>query len=222
MALNDSVIINAGIGGWYPRGSKRLHKSLIYHGWGHDILTFTDWPNNEFDKSNIYNLKASVFNYAIDQGYKKIIWMDCSAWAIKDPQPILDIINTDGYYFQRSGYNCAQTCNDNSLRYFGITRDRAEKFDDTSTAVFGVHMDNPLGSEFIERWIESCRAGVFNGSRLHDNQSQDPRFLFHRQDQSAASLLIGLMHLKQYNLGELVTYYSPEMSESIVVALRGM
>lgn len=33
-------------------------------------------------------------------------------------------------------------------------------------------------------------AGLSRGSRLHDNQSSDPRFLFHRQDQSCLNLSI--------------------------------
>lgn len=219
---SDSVILNVGVGNWYPRGTERLVRSLNYHGWEHDIMTFNRWPNLYFEQSSPYHLKASGFIEAINAGYKKIIWMDCSAWALKTPLPILNVLNEQGYYFQKSGYNCAQTCNDFSLKYFGIDRDTAEGYADTSTGVFGVNLDNPQAKEFIERWLQSCRDGVFLGSRLHDNQSTDPRFLFHRQDQSAASLIINKMQLNQHNFGEYVSYYSPDMPESVCVALRGM
>ena len=215
-------VINAGIGAWYPQGTKRIERSLNYHGFVVDFLGWNEWPNDNFDKSCIYHMKASAFEQAINAGYKLILWMDCSAWAIKSITPIFDIINTQGYYFQRSGYNCAQTCNDFSLNYFGINRDTAETYHDTATGVFGVNLDNPQGLEFITRWINAEYDGVFIGSRHHDSQSTDPRFLFHRQDQSAASLIINQMQLNQHNFGEYVTYYSPQMPDSVCIALQGM
>lgn len=217
-----NCIINVGIGAWYPKGFERLKRSLIYHGYAGDILTWTDFPNNNYDKSCIYNAKAAAFEEAIKMGYTHIMWNDCSAWAIQSIDPIFDIVNEKGYYLLRSGYNCAQTCSDKCLDYFGVDRDTAETYPDSSSCVVGVNIENPEAKQFIERFIQAGKDGVFVGSRLHDNQSEDPRFCWHRQDQSAVSMISNMMGLQLNNLNELVSYYSPQMPGSTILALRGL
>lgn len=218
---NKACIINVALGAWYPQGQKRLVNSLNLHGWNWDVLTWTDWPNDNYDKSCPYNAKASAFEEAINKGYTHILWLDCSVWAVTDPNPIMDIINNEGYYIGQSGYNCAQTCSDKCLEYFEVTRDEAEEMKDCHSGVMGVYTSNPTGKEFIEKFIQAGKDGAFMGSRLHDNQSQDPRFLFHRQDQSCASILSSKLGMKLSVFGEMVAYY-PEKIENVIFALRGM
>jgi len=217
-----ACVINAAIGGWYPEGQKRLVKSLNLHGFNWDILTWTDWPNDLYDKSCNYNVKAAAFEEAINQGYTHILWLDCSVWAVKDPNPIFDIINETGCYFWANGYNCAQECSDICLEYFQVSRDQAEQMLIASTSMFGVNITNPIGKEFIERFIQSAKDKVFHGSRFHDNQSSDPRFLWHRQDQSAASIIANQLGCKIHNPGDLSSYYETQLPESVIFTMRGM
>lgn len=218
-------IINAGIGGWYPKGSERLERSLIYHGFTGDILIWkNEWPNDNFDKSCVYNIKAAAFEEAIKRGYTHILWMDCSTWIVNDIMPIFDKINEKGWYITSSGYNCAQVCNDNSLEYFEITRDIAEHIKDTSTCCFGINVSNPIGQLFAEKFIQAAKDGVFSGSREHDNQSLDKRFLFHRQDQSVASLICGKLGMDLVPINVEICYYADmrPLPEHAIVTLRGM
>ena len=67
-------------------------------------------------------------------------------------------------------YDC---CSDNCLKYFNVSRDEAEKYQDCSTSMFGFNLENGRAKLFIERWLKSAKDGVFNGSRLHDNQSEE-------------------------------------------------
>lgn len=221
---NRAVVINACVGeGWYPKGSERLKNSLVHHGWAGDVLQWiNEWPNDNYDKSCPYNVKAAAFEEAINQGYTHILWLDSSVWAIKQIMPIFDIINEDGYYFWKSGYNCAQVCSDKCLEYFKTDRNKAEKYKDSSTSMMGVNMANPQGNEFITRWIQSAKDGVFSGSRFHDGQSQDTRFLFHRQDQSAASMIIGDMNLKMHNPNRYSAYYETHMNDSVILCMQGI
>ena len=217
-----ACIINAAIGSWYPVGQKRLVNSLIHHGFNWDILTWTDWPNQNFDTSCNYNVKAAAFEEAINQGYTHILWLDSSVWAIKDPNLIFDIINEQGYYFWSNGYNCAQECSDRCLEYFQITRDEAEKMPVASTSMFGVNLTNPVGMAFMQMWLRSAKDRIFHGSRLHDNQSSDPRFLWHRQDQSAASIILNQLGCYIHPPGLYSSYYEPNLPESVVLTMRGM
>ena len=56
--------------------------------------------------------------------------------------------------------------------------------------------------------------GLSKGSRLHDNQSQDPRFKFHRQDQSCLNLSIWDLGIRNDRVDDLVAYkgtgYNPD------------
>lgn len=219
--LKKQCIINASNGaGWFSTGTKRLKNSLIHHGYTGDILTWDNWPNDFFDKSNPYHVKAAAFAHAIDNGYTHILWLDCSVWAIKDPNPIFDLINDKGYYMWSSGFNCAQTCSDKCLEYFGVSRNEAEKMEDCSSSMLGVNLESDIGKEFIQRWIISAQAGIWNGSREHDHQSADPRFLFHRQDQSAASIIANQLGMKYTN--GISHYYTPNPPESVIFLMRGI
>jgi len=220
---NKAVIINACVGSWYPKGTERLVKSLNYVGWGGEVLTWANkWPNNNFNTVCPYNIKAAAFEEACLKGYSHILWCDSSVWAIQDPMPIFDIINEQGYYFWKSGYNCAQTVSDKALEYFGVTRDEAEKYEGCSSGIMGVNLKSEIGLNFCVDFVKAAKHGVFEGSREHDNQSEDPRFLFHRQDQSVASMLIGIMGLKMHDPQEHCSYYQKEVKDSVIFLLRGM
>jgi hypothetical protein len=234
-------IVNAFTGdGWYPLGQKRLAESLAAVGSTADLVLYSEeWPSPGYDRSCPYNLKASALKAVVDMGYTRIMWLDCSVWAVQDPAPMWDIVESEGYYLGYSGHNAAQTCSDKILEYFGVTRDQAETIPDVSSGIFGMRMDHPLGSGFMTRFFQAAKDRAFAGSREHGGQSQDPRFLFHRQDQAAASLIAGTsgMHLHaapdahtapgphtaRLKCAPLLTsYYSPPHAASVIFLLQGI
>lgn len=209
--------------GWYQQGAKRLERSLVYHGFNGDFISLDYSEHKDYDETCPYTLKAIALERAINKGYKRIMWLDCSVWAINDPNPIFDVITHEGWYFWKSGYNCAQSCSDKCLEYFKASRDEAEKMIECSTSMFGLNMDNPKSIEFAKRFIQSSKDGAFHGSRLHDNQSEDKRFLFHRQDQSAASIILNQLEMTIHEPNIYSCYYDAKnMNESIIFTMRGM
>lgn len=188
-----TAFLNAAIGtGWYGAGQKRLRTSLEQHGFKGDYLFWrNEWPSNKFPRDCVYTVKADAFDAAIRGKYTTIIWGDCSIYAVRDMQRFVDRINTNGYWIGQSGYNASQTASDAQLAYFGVDRDWAEKTHDCATGIFGVNMDFEKPRQFIERWVQAGLDGAFRGSRQHGRQSKDPRFMFCRQDQSAASIVLG-------------------------------
>lgn len=234
-------IVNAFTGdGWYPLGQGRLARSLSQVGSSADLILYNnEWPGPGYDHSCPYNIKASVLGSVVDRGYTRIMWLDCSVWAVQDPAPMWDIIEEEGYYLGYSGYNAAQTCSDKILEYFGVSRDQAETIPDASSGIFGMRMDHPLGSGFMTRFLQAAKDRAFAGSREHGGQSQDPRFQFHRQDQSAASLIAGTMGMRLHAAPDrkplegphttrlitspvLTAYYNPPHEESVIFLLQGI
>jgi uncharacterized protein YcfJ len=212
-------IINVGIGGRYPKEQKRLAESLKQHFDG-DFLAWTDFPNDNYNKENMYNAKAAAFEEAIHKGYKQILWVDCPVVALKDVAPIFDRIIADGYLTMKNfHYNCAQTCSDACLAHFKVTRDEAEKFQEHAGGIIGIDMNHPNGKKLIERFIEGCKAGACDGSRTHDGQSKDPRFKFHRQCQSVISLAANTLGLKptmEWNKG-VITLCPEERTKDTIL-----
>lgn len=185
-----TCFINVGIGLWYSTGSDRLKGSLIDKGFDGDMLFWRDeWPPGEFPREVVYTVKAAAFAEAIKRGYRTIIWGDSSIWALKNTAGFVAKLNARGYWLGQSGHNAAQTCSDACLAYFKITRDEAEKIHDCATGLFGVNLDFDAPRRFIERFIQAGRDNAFRGSRHHAHQSSDRRFRFHRQDQSAATII---------------------------------
>lgn len=193
MTGKKPVFICSGIGGWYAAGVDRLERSLIHHGTAADFLFYRNEypPDSPTHNDNPYAFKIYGFREALIRGYKIMIHLDASFWAIKYPDLLFDIINEKGNFAFRSGYNCAQTCPDNLLENVGITRDQAEQIPETATGIVGINIDNPEGNAVYTYWEEFCNNGFFRNSRTHNpEESSDPRFLFGRQDQSAYSMAL--------------------------------
>lgn len=207
--MNRTCFLNVGIGLWYSKGSDRLQASLIHHGFKGDQLVWKDqWPGAimGLNQGCIYNVKVDAFQHAINAGYTTIIWGDSSMCALRSLDTFIEHINTSGYWIGQSGYNAAQTASDAQLQYFGVSRDWAEKVPDCATGLFGVNMDFPGPKAFIETWIQAAKDGAFSGSRRHDGQSSDPRYLHCRQDQSAASLILGKLGMPLRHFSEHARY----------------
>jgi len=204
------LIISCGVGGWYPAGIDRLEKSLIHHGYAGDMLFWRNEypPHSPSHQENPYAFKIYAFREAFNRGYSKVMWLDCSFWNVKNCHHLFDIIIDKGNFAFRSGYNLGQTCPDNLLEYVGITRDQAWERPETATGIVGINYDNPEGKAVFDYWAEMCDLGYFKNSRNHNpEESQDPRFLFGRQDQSAYGMALykaGVSFLYQ----DYVAYYN--------------
>jgi hypothetical protein len=202
-------IVNVSVDGWYKAGADRLERSLIYNGFAGDMIFWKNEypPNSPSHFDNPYAFKITAFREAFRRGYKIVMWLDSSFWAIKNPMPIFDIINDKGIFAFRSGYNCAQTCTDKLLEVAGITRDEAEKLPEIASGIVGINIDNPDGKKVFNTWAEYCDLGLFKNNRLHDiSDSADQRFLHGRQDQSALSLAIHKNNV-EFLYEDYVTYY---------------
>lgn len=214
--IQKAVIISCGIGNWYPHGIRRLERTLNFEGASMEIMTWDDYPTPDCPKHEEvpYYFKIAAFEEAIKRGFTHILWVDASFFCVKNPMRMFDIINEQGFWFFSSGYNLAQSVNDYALQFVGRTRDEAEQQTEWASGCVGVNLENPDGKKLYERWKYYMDAGLSIGSRLHDNQSSDPRFLFHRQDQSCLNLAIWELGLKNEKVNDMVAYkgtnYNPD------------
>lgn len=218
-------IISVGIGGWYGDGVRRLVRTLNYHGFPGDILTWADaypplsYPHEEMP----YYFKIAAFEDALRQGYTHILWVDASFWAVKNPIPLFDIIDEQGYYMFSSGYNLAQTVNDAALSKLDLTRDEVEASTEWASGCVGFNFRNPDAVHIYSLWKEYMDAGLSIGGRFHDGQSKDPRFMHHRQDQSCLSLAMHRLKLKNEKGLDYVAYKNTgHVPEKLIFFIEGI
>lgn len=221
-----AVLINAAWGGWYARGTDRLVRSMIHHGWNYDIKIWKDEePNKIFNPEYPYSIKMSAISEAVKLGYTRILWMDCSLWVIKDPNKLMEIIADQGGLFIKSGYNLAQTSGDNDLIWSQESRDKAESMPELWSCVFGFDLNTEQGKNFYKHLFKAWAAGVFFTPRTHSGLSNDPRFLHARQDQTAVSWAY---HKSGYDClkepGEILSNYNIHDKENAntIILMRGM
>lgn len=219
LTQGKAVIISAGVNGWYGAGVKRLVRTLNFEGWGGSILTWADeYPPDSHNHNDVpYYMKIAAFEEAIRQGYTHILWLDASFFAVANPMPMFDIINEQGFYFFSTGYNLAQSVNDTALAFVGLSRDEAEQQTEWASGCVGLNLENPDGSRIYKRWKELMDFGLSKGSRLHDNQSADPRFLFHRQDQSCINLAIWEAGVRNEKGLDMIAYKGTNFNEKELI-----
>lgn len=221
------VIVNAAIcseTSWYIKGQDRLRQSLLDVG-ETAFLAFTQYE--ELILHSVYEDKILAIKNAVLAGAKRLIWLDCSITAVKSLEPIWEYIEKHGYYLYESGSRCDITCNDHSLKCYGVTRDTAKLFYECASNVVGINLDNYIGKRFYELWIQSLEDGSNLGLKWPNEsqrlqESKDERFKYHRQDQSTASLSAGVLGLKLEKEGEWVSRYENEnKKETTILILKG-
>ena len=225
MESNNTIIISAGIGGWYAKGIERLENSLNFVGWPYGVKTWKDeYPEKSHNHKDFpYYFKIAAFEWAIKNGYTNILWVDSSLWAVKSPIPIFELANTQGYFLFRSGYTVAQSCNDTALRAANITRDEAEKINEYASGCVCLNLSNPTGKGLYQLWKNYMDIGLSKGSRDHDGQSQDHRFLFHRQDQSCLSIAMHKLGLTSQKDMDYVEYFGAKQNtDKVIFFIQGI
>lgn len=221
-----NCIINASYGSWYPKGQKRLVESLRLNGYTGDILTWTNEVINTYHMpEHPYTMKAAALIEAIKKGYTHIFWMDASVYAIKDVTPLFDLIDKDGVFFWKSGWNLAQTAADSDLAWAGITRDEAELLHECASGIIGLNTRKPKVRHLISVFMDANKNGVCSTSRFHSNQSSDPRFKFARQDQTAFTIAYhkaGFTNEQMFEQNVYASFFQQSYNESVKLVIHGM
>jgi hypothetical protein len=219
---SSKAVINIGHGSWYPKGTERLKKYL--GGCKYDVQ-FTSKlakgiPNHlEYP----YYLKIDYINRML-QKYEGVLWLDCSLVPYQNINVIIDYIENHpftikhGFYAYKTGFTIGQSCNDNAIKYSGLTDLNLPEF---ATTMF--YISNRTIWDNVTNLVDS---GALRGDRERNpKESKRKEFLFHRQDQSVISLaahMSGAHHEIADNLGDIVQYnykdITPDRSKLFLVA----
>lgn len=218
------LIISAGINNWYPKGIERLERSLNFVGSPIPWMLWKDYPAGSYRHEAVpYYFKIAAFEIARETGFTHVLWVDASLWAVRSPMQIFDIINEVGVFAFSSGYNLAQSVSDRALEAVDMTRDEAEKHTEFATGCVGFNFKNEDGNKVYDLWREYMDIGLSKGSRSHGSQSEDKRFLHHRQDQSCFSLALAKLKIRPTTGWDHIAYFSPNHNpEQVIFFIQGI
>ena len=225
----NPVIINLATG-YYLKGQERLKQSVQRYS---PKIPVMSWQN-EFQINgcpkhsvNPYAFKPYAFIQAMSKDYDVVFWMDASCYLIKDIQPILDIVEHDGYFMHEAGHWAGTWSNDNSLQYFGLTREEAMKIPMFTAGCFGLNLKSEIGLKFLTQWLDAANAGVFKGKwdNKSKTESQSEICKGHRHDLTCGSLIANKLGMKFKFGNDYLEYKAPETqpkNDTITIGLQGI
>jgi hypothetical protein len=180
--MNKKAIISfANANNRYVQNIARLSESLRNNAPEIDFLAWIGESSvgAPLHSENPYAFKIYCWEQALKAGYRQILWVDASCFAIKNVTPVFDVLDEDGYIAQQAGYFLNEWCNDETLEYFEISRKETESIPMIGNAGFlGLNFDRKEANQFYDNWKNSMEAGMFKGSWEN-----------HRHDMSCSSAL---------------------------------
>lgn len=212
---NNAIISFANSAGYYTQRLARLSESLRNNFDG-DFLGFIGESSlgAPLHSDNPYAFKIHAFERALEAGYTNILWLDSSCFAVRNVQQVFDYITVHGHVAQNSGHYLGTWCNDQTLTYFGLTREQANKMLMIGNAGFlGLDFSRPSSQTFFNTWREAMKAGMFKGS--WDD---------HRHDMSCSSAAWHGMGFEMVGGEEFLQYAGPYdqiLNDSIIFKAQG-
>lgn len=221
-----AIVSFANENGNYIKAQQRLRDSLNGKT-DADLLMFVgeNSINAPLHSKIPYAFKIYSILRAYEMGYTSILYLDTSAYAIADVNPIFEIIERDGYFMEEAGHYCGTWTNDKTLNYFDITRDQAMNMTMYSAGFTGLDFKCLDAREFFDRWVDSMH--YFNGqwNNLAETESKDKRCQGHRHDMSCASIIANQLGMKYQSGGSYFQYAAPDdikNKESVIFYVQGM
>lgn len=181
---------------WFPRGQKRLIDSLKDNFDG-DIIPFVgeEKVGSPKHSENPYAFKVYAIDYARRMGYRQILWLDASVWAVKDIKDVWGYIDEHGYMMQEDGNMVGRWANDKCLEWFELSKEEADKMVMFSAGFLGLDFENKLVNEFFAKWKDACDNGIFKGEWKN-----------HRHDMTCASIIANRLKMRYTPGGTFMAY----------------
>jgi len=148
-----------------------------------------------------YGFKIYAFKKALEAGFKNILYLDSSCFAIKNVDCCFDEIEDIGIICQLAGHYVGTWTNDFTLKYWGLKRDETMEMQMIGNAgMLGINFESQIGKKFFSLWEKSMSEGCFNGKWVNtdNSESEDERCKGHRHDMSNSSIIInqmGIIHI---------------------------
>lgn len=193
----------------YALGQKRLAASLN----GYKKLMLNDYTaiNSPTHQESPYEFKVWAIEAAL-QLDDVALWADSSMKLVGDLSKIEKIIIEDGYFFQEAGHYVRDWSTDETLKYFGLTRETNYLM--FIAGLIGINKNNLLAMQWFKEWKKSAIDGHFRGPWDR-----------HRHDMLCGSIVAEELGMKYKRGGSFIAYLGPGYSDpepGIVFTCQGL
>lgn len=220
-------VVNFSNSGWYGKGQDRLAESLNKNGHT-NYLMFKSYEEIGCQPHHInpYAFKVYSILKAFKMGYKKVLWLDSSCWAVKSLESMEKIVTKDGFFLEHGGERVGSWTNDKTIEYFKTKRDDLMQVPIVVAGVSAFNIDNDLSFKVFMEWKDACDKGMFKGKWTNElgTESADERCRGHRHDLSSLSILAWKYNLPIQAPHTFLHYVYPsvELSKTATIYLQGM
>lgn len=177
---NDIIILSVAFGERYIEQQTRLHQSITeqYRGTTQHMPWCNTWPpGSRTHKESLYGFKVHAIKYALNEGFKKIIWLDTACilqqpvdyWFTLD-QPVLAA---------RDDNKLKGLVSDKALRYFGFSS-CPDHLHLVGGSVYVWDFNHPAAEKIFHTWAKAEAEGLFGAA--HEKLGG------HRHDEALLSL----------------------------------
>lgn len=182
--MTNFCFLSVAFGPRYIEQQTRLHQSLqaIHPEAKHFAWTDTYPPGSRLHKESLYGFKPHAVQYALDQGYKRIIWLD-TAIVLQHPVDYYWSLTDQFGVLAAKDDNALSKCiGQKALDYYGNPNIEGMHLVGGSLYVFD--FNQPLCHRIFNRWLFAEEDGVF-GSQQEQASGQINK---HRHDESCMAM----------------------------------
>ena len=197
---------------WHPHGQARWKESLRRINFDGELLLF-DETNLRCPphRSIPYAFKFYAIQEAYKRGYRQILWVDASFWAIKRMDDLLETICKNKIVVQNSGYHLGQWTSDDCLKRMSLLRKVSWDIPLFAGGFAGYDLSDEKTKKLFDKFFKYAKEGnCFRGAwRNRNNEvSSDKRVLGHRHDMSVGSILFDRHGIKIFPNNTFFNYYA--------------
>lgn len=214
---------DTGRGEYYKKYADRLEASLDKFHPGLPRKIWRDnWPTGSPPhKSLHYAFKYYAMQWARDQGYRRVVWLDAGTELLAPMNPVFQSMDDKGYALLIGPDVLGEWISDGALAHLGSTRERAMELKLAGGCLIGIDFHNSKATLFFSGYEkltketrhfmcyhteQSVKDGVMRSVLLTDGDnipvSSDPRVKGHRSDEACFSIMMDKLGMHPMDLTE--------------------
>lgn len=189
--MNKRCVVNVAVdqnsNAQYVKWQKRLLASLDQKGGRPAVLFWTNEypPGSPKHCEWAYAFKLYAIKEARLKGFETIIWMDAGLYAVEDLGPIFQAVEESGVYVVRDDNALSKFCSDETLSFYGMTREEAREIKLASGALLGFDFTKEIAHDIWGEWWKAFEAQLYRGTVSKHSGMED-----HRGDESILAILL--------------------------------
>lgn len=160
---------------------------------GVPILRDSVTPHSEVP----YKFKFELIQKAVNDGYKRIVWLDSSLIIKRD---LNDLLNGEGFCFHNLGHPLYKYISDKAQSNLWLSDSDLLETPQIWGGAFGLNFNFDIAHKLLDAIIKQAEIGSFN-----EGTSNRQGFVAHRHDQAVMSVLFKRYGIKMYDYGFITT-----------------